>query len=338
LTRLIITESASAAGCLKQAKLADKVVVTWPQLLVGPLPSDDETAEIFDPFAASDVAPSRRGFPQVLQRPVLRAPGLQSSLGLKDACRLFDTIELWFDPVAQSQLALVHLLDYLKDDADLTERMVLVHLDRRLGECTPEAAVRLRPPRSSVDGRTVATASRIWSAWRQPTPLDFARLVEEDTSDYPFMRSVIRKLLEELPAADTALGATETHLLRLIDQGAATYGDALGREANSRWPTTYGVVEAASLLEGLCCAPKPALLSSPPIARAQAKEPGWFGAYLPTALSLSELGRDLLERRADYADHNPIHRWWGGVELANDRLWRWDAAAGSVVAPSASPP
>jgi hypothetical protein len=254
-------------------------------------------------------------------------------LGLKEVCGLFDTIELWFDPVAESQLALVHLLDYLKGDADLTDRMVLIHLDRRLGESAPEAAVRLRPPRSLVDGRTVAMASRIWSAWRQPTPLDFARLIEEDTSDFPFMRSVIWKLLEELPAADMALGATETCLLRFIDEGAATYWDALGRYAHAFWPTTYGPLDAAAVLEALCCAPKPALSSAPPIAKAPMDTPYRFGAYHQTALSLSDLGRDLLERRADYADHNPINRWWGGVELTNERLWRWDAASRSIVAP-----
>jgi hypothetical protein len=332
MNRLIITGCHSAAGCLKQAKLADKVVVTWPQALVGPLPSDSETAEIFDPVFTSDLAPPERTFPR--SWPTLaEQQGSPPELGLKEVCRLFDTIDLWFDPVAESQLALVHLLDYLKGDADLTERMVLVHLDRPLGECTPEAAARLRPPRSEVDGRTVATASRTWSAWRQPTPLDFARLLEEDTSDFPALRPVILKLLEELPAADTALSATETSLLRFINEGAGAYGDVLGRYANSLWPTTYGFLDAAALLEALCCAPQPALLSAPTLRRAFTDGPDRFGAYFQTALSLSELGRDLLERQADYADHNPIHRWWGGVELTNDRLWRWDAAAGSVVAP-----
>jgi hypothetical protein len=337
MDRLIITECASAGGCLKRAKLADKIAVTWPQLLAGPLPSDAETAQIFDPDFASDLAPSERAFPLMWLRPVWRTPGSRGSrpeLGLKDVCRLFDTIELWFDPVAESQLALMHLLDYLKGDADLTDRMVLVHLDRRLGDCTPEAAVGLRPPRTSVDGRTVAVASRIWSAWRQPAPLDFARLLDEDTSDFPHMRSVIWKLLEELPAADTALGATETSLLRFIDEGAATYLDVLARYANGLWPTTYGSLDVDDLLEALCCAPRPALSSTPPIAKVAIDDPDRFVAYHPTALSLSDLGRDLLERRADYADHNPIHRWWGGVELTNARLWRWDAAKRSVVEPS----
>ena len=30
-------------------------------------------------------------------------------------------------------------------------------------------------------------------------------------------------------------------------------------------------------------------------------------------------------RADDFSRHNPIHRWWGGTELTNDRLWRWDA-------------
>ncbi len=29
---------------------------------------------------------------------------------------------------------------------------------------------------------------------------------------------------------------------------------------------------------------------------------------------------------SDFADlrHNPIDRWWGGTQLTNDNLWRWN--------------
>ena len=31
--------------------------------------------------------------------------------------------------------------------------------------------------------------------------------------------------------------------------------------------------------------------------------------------------------------HNPIKRWWGGTELTNERLWRWDRESRLLVAP-----
>jgi len=41
-------------------------------------------------------------------------------------------------------------------------------------------------------------------------------------------------------------------------------------------------------------------------------------------LSLTEFGRAILAHQEDFSRHNPVHRWWGGTELTNDRLWRFD--------------
>jgi hypothetical protein len=27
------------------------------------------------------------------------------------------------------------------------------------------------------------------------------------------------------------------------------------------------------------------------------------------------------------------HRWWGGTELTNEHLWRWDTTNGALIAP-----
>ncbi len=48
---------------------------------------------------------------------------------------------------------------------------------------------------------------------------------------------------------------------------------------------------------------------------------------------LTELGRSLFAREDDMWRHNLIKRWWGGTELTNERLWRWDRESRSLVAP-----
>jgi hypothetical protein len=57
------------------------------------------------------------------------------------------------------------------------------------------------------------------------------------------------------------------------------------------------------------------------------------GRYLSSQLSLTELGNAVLAQSDDFSRHNPIHRWWGGTELTNDRLWRWDPSERTLVAP-----
>jgi hypothetical protein len=43
-------------------------------------------------------------------------------------------------------------------------------------------------------------------------------------------------------------------------------------------------------------------------------------------LSVTEFGKAVLAHKADFTDHNPIDRWWGGTHLTNDNLWRWNPA------------
>jgi hypothetical protein len=55
--------------------------------------------------------------------------------------------------------------------------------------------------------------------------------------------------------------------------------------------------------------------------------------YEERRLSLTPLGEAIVAGHEDFSRHNPIHRWWGGTELSNDRLWRWDPAKGALIAP-----
>ncbi|WLA87381.1 hypothetical protein [Bradyrhizobium elkanii] len=43
--------------------------------------------------------------------------------------------------------------------------------------------------------------------------------------------------------------------------------------------------------------------------------------------------RFVSDRELDFSQYNPIHRWWGGTELTNQRLWRRDAESRTLVAP-----
>jgi hypothetical protein len=49
-------------------------------------------------------------------------------------------------------------------------------------------------------------------------------------------------------------------------------------------------------------------------------------------LSSTALAEAIIAGHDDFSRHNPIHRWWGGTELTNDRLWRWDPAARALIA------
>ena len=59
----------------------------------------------------------------------------------------------------------------------------------------------------------------------------------------------------------------------------------------------------------------------------------WGVLPSPRRLSLTDFGQEVSDRELDFSQYNPIHSWWGGTELTNERLWRWDAESRTLVAP-----
>jgi hypothetical protein len=84
--------------------------------------------------------------------------------------------------------------------------------------------------------------------------------------------------------------------------------------------------ELGSLLEELAHGPMPAVAGLDDELRTIRRENlrDRHAAYLRSRLSLTEFGKAVLAHQEDFSRHNPIHRWWGGTELTNDRLWRWN--------------
>ncbi len=93
--------------------------------------------------------------------------------------------------------------------------------------------------------------------------------------------------------------------------------------------------EGGSLLDGLAHCPAPAVsgLGNGPFTEEFHNDHLRHERYIKSRLSLTALGEALLTWKEDFSRHNPIHRWWGGTELTNDRLWRWDPANRALITP-----
>ncbi len=96
-----------------------------------------------------------------------------------------------------------------------------------------------------------------------------------------------------------------------------------------------GYWEVGPLLDGRARCPAPAIsgFDEGPFTVAMVDDRQRRQRYAQSALSLTPLGEAILAGLDDFRRHNPIHRWWGGTELTNDRLWRWDPAKGALIAP-----
>jgi hypothetical protein len=333
MTRLILTFDESAAGALKAAELADCVVSFGQCFVWGRLPLANELDAFLSPRAAK---PSATDFHWLdnLSGTKFEEARKQGS-GLIEFCARSETVELWADPEANAQLQLVWLLDYFRDRGMDISKLALVQTDDRIGSHAPADCTGLRRAAVPVRRDHLEVASAAWSSWRAPTPAAWFDLLARDISALPQLRDTVIALLEELPARATGLGATEMRMLELLAVGHVHPSDLFPGHQKPNDRQTLGYWAVGELLDGLAHCPAPAIagLDEGPFDVGLHDAKDRYDRYKSSSLSLTGLGKAILAQADDFSRHNPMHRWWGRTELTNDRLWRWDPANRSLIAP-----
>jgi hypothetical protein len=333
MTRLILTTDDSGAGCLKGTGLADIVIWFGLRFVWGPLLSDAELATFLEARSTKHGSPGSHWLDFVRARYLEEIQG--KDLGLIDLCERCETIELWFDPEPNAQLTLIWLLDYLRRHGKTASKLTLVQADVRIGNHPPEEVARWRLPAVKILNDHLETASAAWQAYRAATPQDWFNLLLRDLSIFPHLRQAAVELLEELPMRATGLCATEMRMLELISAGNAGPFDVFPGHRKRNQRRAFGYWEVGSLLDGLARSAAPAVsgLDEGPFTLEMHDDRNRHERYKRSELKLTPLGEAILAQTEDFSRHNPIHRWWGGTELTNDCLWRWDVANRALIAP-----
>ncbi len=333
MTRLILTFSDSSAGALKVAGLADCVIPFGLRFVWGQLLSPNELDQLLSPRSGMRDASSSYWLDN------LTGDGLDEArshgLGLVEFCESFDAIELWVDPDPNAQLQMIWLLDCLRPHANVTSRLRLVQTGFSIGEQRPKEVATLRPEVVPIRHDHLETAGAAWAAWCAPTPEAWFDLLARDVSAPPYLRNTVVSLLEELPMRDCGLGATEMRILELISAGHVHPYDLFPGHEKPNERRVFGYWEVGELLDGLAHCPAPVVsgLDEGPFDLDMHDDADRHARYKRSSLALTELGKAVLAVADDFSRHNPIYRWWGGTELTNDRLWRWDPASQALIAP-----
>jgi hypothetical protein len=332
MSRLILTFDDSAAGALKAAGLADCVIPFGLSFVWGRLLPANELQTFLSPLAAKPADANH--WLDNLSGAQFEEARKQGS-GLIEFCERFDTIELWADPEPNAQLQLVWLLDHIRPHAHVVSRSTLVQTDARIGDQSPSHWPKLRLTAVPIHNDHLEAASAAWSSWRAPTPVAWFDLLARDLSALPQLRNTVIALLEELPARATGLGATEMRMLELLAAGRVHPADLFPGQQKPNDRRTFGYWVVGELLNGLAHCPVPAVagLDEGPFDDELHEAKERHDRYKNSQLSLTGLGKAILAQADDFSRHNPMHRWWGGTELTNDRLWRWDPLERALVAP-----
>jgi hypothetical protein len=328
MKRLILTASDSGAGRLRGARLADCVGAFGMRFVWGQLSSEIDLETWLSPRSA------RHEGSHWLDHTSGWLKEARAGEGLIEFCERFDAIALWVDPDPNSQLTLIWLLDYLRRLAKTPLNLTVVQADVSIGDHMPEELTGWRLPSIKIQSEHLEAASKAWQAYRQPTPQDWFNLLREDPSMLRQLRPSVLELLEELPMPATGLGATEMRMLELISSGGAGPFDVFPGDEKPNKRRVFDYWEVGALLDGLAHCPAPAVSGlEGPFTLKMHDDRDRLARYKQGKLKLTQLGQAILSRTEDFSRHNPIHRWWGGTELTNERLWRWDPAARNLIAP-----
>jgi hypothetical protein len=303
MTHLILTTDSSAAGVLRQAGLGDVVIAIERRLVWGPLPSESERDAFFGVGRKPNHGPHWLDGTPAHRLEVVGA----EDAGLIELCADCDAIELWCDPTPNGQLLLLWLLDFWRAKGAAAPKLGLRHAGVRVGDLQPEQLATMNVSAVWVTHDHLDAARSAWRAYCAPSP-----------QSWP-----------------TGLGATEARMLELIASGGVRPFDVFPGREKPNQRRVFDYWEVGALLDGLARCPVPAIagLDEGPFSLEMHDDPRRHERYTKSRLSLTDFGHSVLAGRDDFRRHNPIYRWWGGTELTNERLWRWDSETRSLVVP-----
>ncbi|MGY8710184.1 hypothetical protein RAD16_30990 [Bradyrhizobium sp. 18BD] len=324
MSHLILSTNHLDESVLRQSGLANVVLGFYLRFVWRKLPSEEQLLMGLERRSAKHCNSGDHWLDDAC-RGSLEGFGTRD-IGFFELCAKFDSIEIWVDPRPNDQLVLVWLLDLLRPYKEITAKLSLVHTDDHVAHYAPESVAKWKLPSFKVADNHLVTASRAWQAYRAETPKPCFDLLMTDLMILPRLRPALIALLEELPDSVTGLSASEMDILDFVNDGHTD-----PRRVTEAWwmrdVLEEGEARDALLELGAHSAP-PVLLGDPSFDN----EARYFGKS-EWKVTLTELGRSIFAREDDMWRHNRIYRWWGGTELTNERLWRWDRESRLLVAP-----
>ncbi len=332
--RVIVTSSSSAAGLLKAADIADRVLDFDYPPFDGPALFQDHPIEFFVRRAeawSSEIDDWQGEYLHSL-------PELVSELNplLRDGWLM----EFWTDPTPNGVLTLTHLISILaRDKADFRQTKI-AEMTTCPGELSPNQLAQIQPRLIPLEVDMADLASEAWRAYCSPTPEAFFRLRSSDLSAVPNLLNTVSRLLSELPDHINGLTRTQSRLLTIIGDGSDTFNALFCHDWSFEPERILDYFRYGQTLCDLGSYPNPLIdgITERRFSLDLHDDTERWTKFRKQRLSLTALGRDALANRADVSVFNPIDRWWGGTHLNNDNLWRWDDTSARLIAPPSSAP
>ncbi len=219
--------------------------------------------------------------------------------------REYNKIVLWFEHDLYDQLQLLQLLDWFATQNLKDIELTLICTTSYLGESTPHQIKKMSHYAIGGTPQHFKLAQEAWSAFREPTPKSWFQLLKKPTSILPFLQPAIVRMLEEFPNTKMGLSRTEYQALLIISNGIDEAQDIFEKYQSFEERKFMGDVIFWKILNNF-------------------ENHNIIKRDIDNKLTITSLGKELLNGKRFWFDIMPLDRYIGGCHLTLENLWCWD--------------
>jgi hypothetical protein len=319
---LHITNGDSAANGIRETGLPGEVLSWMDVLHEGPVPENltlDELRTVRARFIASCGWDT---FERSLDQFSRCDRALAASLDQ-------DEVVLWFENDLYDQLQLIQLLDWFRVQKLAGTRLSLIGAAEYLGAASVERLRECFPQRQPVSFTQLELARDAWAAFRSPDPTRLTVFLQRDTGVLPFLATALWRHLQQFPSKRNGLSRSESQALEVIGSGGRTLAEIYRLSHHEREQAIFlGDTVFGLYMERLSNQSEPLVLGDYAKVVKAPRDHADSNDFWRIRVALTELGRAVLEGRADQVRLNGIDRWFGGVHLFGaEARYRWNDAA-----------
>ena len=320
---LNITNGDSAGIRMQQAGIEGDVVCWRDVLHEGPVPMTETLAELSS-IRASFISSKGWG-----EQGKVRKAFLERDRALKNF-RHYQRLVLWFEHDLYDQLQLLQILHWLQAQDRTGTQIDLICVNEYLGELGAEGRRSLAGRSSTVSVAQMELARKSWLAFCSPDPRHWENLLNTDSSSLPYLKGAIVRHLEQYPHTKNGLNRTERQILEAVVLGHSQPLEIFDYNQQADGIRFMGDSVFWRYLQDLVGGHSPLLRTRGGVEFRPPQKHLYPQDFVEQELTLSDTGQAVIQNDTDWLSIKPLDKWYGGVRLKADNIWRWDEQAGRL--------
>lgn len=216
----------------------------------------------------------------------------------------YNKVVLWFEHDLYDQLQLLQILSWFATQKLGLTRLTLICNNQYLGDSSVQQIKKLSLYETDILEEHLDIAQNAWEAFTSETPKKWASILKDSTEILPFLKGAVYRMLQEYPSTKYGLSRTEHQALQAISDGQSKRTELFQKCQSLEGRKFMGDMIFWKILDDF--------------------EAHGVIEDNNGLLSITPLGKQILNLEENWLNIKDIQRSIGGVNLSHENLWCWD--------------